>query len=213
MSGPKPVLASDWDDVMYEFLRHFLPYYNQSHGTNFRPEHNLDHDMSKLLGGDTQYFLEEVDKFHELGESTDQGVMPTAEEVIPVLAGKYDIVIVTARKKRFQHRISDMIARYLPGQIAAIYSLEDFEHLGYSKGAFVRELDAAVLVDDHFKNIEEAVAHNVRGLLWNLPKNIGYPVAADRVDNWYDVYEKLTGKSFKPTSRRSESGGQSADPA
>lgn len=200
MSGAKPVLASDWDDVMYEFLRYFLPYFNQRNGTDLKPEDVLDHDMTELLGRDRKFFLDEVDKFHEHGETTDHGIMPKSEEVIPLLVDKYDIVIVTARKKRFQHRVSDMVERYLPGQISAIYTLEDFEHLGHSKGAFAKELGASVLVDDHLGNIEEAVAHNVRGLLWNLPKNIGRPVAAERVNDWYEIYEKLMGKPFKPSS-------------
>lgn len=212
MSSEKPVLATDWDDVNYEFLKHFFPYYNSQHNTEFQPSDVMEHNLSKLLGYELDYIMSKVDEFHEHGESVENGLMPTAEEVIPDLALSYDIVVVTARKKYLERRIQDMIECYLPGSIAEVYHAEDYEKYE-SKGAFVKALGAVALVDDHIDNIYSAVAHGVRGLLWNLPKNHRHPVTVERVSSWYEVYEKLTGKPFTPSSQPSEIDALSADPA
>ena len=195
----KPVLATDWDDVCYEFLRHYLPYYNQRHGTSFTEEEVLDYNLAKLLGCETGYLLETIDDFHENGESLPQGLIPSALEVIPELAKDFNIITITARKNRFKHRIVDMIDHYLPGSIQESYFREDYESYG-SKGAFLRTLGAIALIDDNKKNILSAEQHGVRGLLRNMPHNIRFALTVERVNDWYDVYEKLQGEPFDKTA-------------
>lgn len=211
MSGEKPVLATDWDDVWYEFLRYFFPHYNRLYGTDLGPHHVLDHDLTKLMPHTQAEMLEIINEFHLNGETVNDELMPTVQEVAPVLAQTYDIIVVTARPKLVEQRILEKIERYLPGSIAAVYHLEDYEQHGYRKGSFVRELGAVALVDDHIGNVLSAEAHGVRGLLFNMPKNIYHPLAIERVSDWYDVYEKLMGKPFNPTSPPSENAVPAAD--
>lgn len=193
MSGEKPLFVSDWDDVCYEFIRHYFRYYNHHNGTEFQPNQVLDYDLTLLLGQDVEHIINTIDDFHENGESVEHGLVPSTLEVLPLLALKRNIVIVTARKKRFKSRIQDMIDHYIPGTIAEIYLKEDYEHYG-SKGAFARKLGAVTMVDDHVKNIISAEAHGIRGLLRNMPNNIKYPLTVERVDDWYDIYNKEIGE-------------------
>lgn len=192
MSGEKPILASDWDDVKYAFLRNYFRIYNLQNGTNFEPHQVRDYDLALLLGRNSKEIMQTVYDFHEHHESVEDGLMPSVQEVVPVLAEDYDIVVITARNKRYEHRIQSMIDTYLPGSIAAVYHKEDYESYG-SKGAFVRSLGAVALVDDHTKHIFSAINSGVRGLLWNTTSNYYQPLTVERVSDWYDVYEKLTG--------------------
>lgn len=212
MNGEKPVFGIDWDDGPYEFQLNYLPYYNRRHGTSFTPADISSHDLSVVFGQDNEYIAETIHDFHQHEESVGHGIRPDAVEVIPVLAQTFQNVIITARKKRFEHRIYDMVEAYLPGSIAAIYHLEDYERFG-SKGAFLRALGAVALADDYEGNIYSAIEHGVRGLLWNMPKNYYLPLAVERVNGWYDIYEKLTGQPFSPSSPPSGTDGPAANRA
>jgi hypothetical protein len=210
MSGEKPILASDWDDVKYAFLRNYLRSYNSLNGTNFEPHNVTDYDLSILLGRSDQEVMQTVYDFHEHYESIEDGLMPSVQEVVPILAQTHNIVVITTRNKRYEHRIQSMIDRYLPGSISAVYHREDYEHYG-SKGAFVRKLGVVALVDDHMKHVFSAVDNGVRGLLWNTTSNYHHPLSVERVNDWYDVYEKLTGQPLAAYQRAVRIGAKVTD--
>lgn len=195
MNQEKPVLATDWDDVCYEFVRYYFPYYNRRFGTDYQFHNLRDHDLTKLFKSDIEHILETIDDFHETEESIEQGLINDAPEVLPVLAKEFDIIVVTARKRRFKSNIQNMIDEYMPGTIQEIYLLEDIVEAG-SKGKLAKSLGAVALVDDHINNIFSAQAEGVRGLLRNMPKNYYHPLAVERVNDWYDIYENLTGETF-----------------
>lgn len=209
MSGEKPVFASDWDDVWYEFIENYFPYYNKLHGTNFQPQDLLHYDLSQLFMRDIKYILETVDDFHLNGESVEHGLIDTAQEVAPVLAERFDIVIITARKSKFKYRIEDMLDFYVPGSVKEVYLQDDIEKAG-SKGKLARALGAVALADDHIANVLSAEAENVRGLLRNRLTNYYHPLTVERVNDWYDIYEKLTGEVFKQTSLPLKNAGRQA---
>lgn len=213
MRGERPVLTKDWDDVGYDFQLNWLPVYNAEHGTSFSKADIVDHNLHHILDQSPEYIEAHIRYFHKFFETTDHGLMPLAQEVIPVLAETFDIVIVTARPKIYEQNIHAMIERYIPGCISAVYSFEDYRTDYENKGAFVKSLGAVALIDDHIPNIHSAVANGVRGLLWTMRKNMYHPVTVERVADWYDVYEKLMGRPFIPSLRPSGIGGRSADPA
>ena len=201
MNGEKPVLATDWDDVYYGFLANYLSVYNRQHGTDFRPQDVLDHDLARLFGKDPEYVEATVDDYHINHESVKDGLMDSVQIVLPILARKFDIDIITSRKSQFRYRIENMVAEYIPGTIRDIYLRDSIEKYG-GKGPLAKSLGAVALVDDHITNILSAESSGVRGLLRNMPKNYHRPLTFERVNDWYDVYEKLTGEHFNPALRQ-----------
>jgi FMN phosphatase YigB (HAD superfamily) len=78
----------------------------------------------------------------------------------------YRLVVVTSRKTAFSAHTLDLVERCFPGIFAEIHSI------GYTadKATTLRDLDAALFIDDHFRHIEQAATAGIPSILFrDLP--------------------------------------------
>lgn len=200
MSGEKPIIVSDFDDVIYPFIKNFLRWHNVIEGSTYTPEEVLDHDFWNIWGRDEDYWLGIIERFHAEGQSLEDGLLESAVDVMPKLASKFDIVVATARSEVYRQFPQALIKEHLKLDLPIICR-EEYGHLDFDKGKLAHSLGAVALVDDHIYHAESAMRVGVRGLLMSMPKNRGYHGTVERVEDWYDVYEKLMSQPFTGTSQ------------
>lgn len=66
LTGKKPVLLIDQDEVMFQLVPYLLRVYNDEHGTNFNESDITDWDLRKLLGKEVNEYFKRDDFFEHL---------------------------------------------------------------------------------------------------------------------------------------------------
>lgn len=82
----------------------------------------------------------------------------------------FRLVVVTSRRPDISSHTADLVDRLFPDVFAEIHAI------GYTadKAAVLRNLEAGVFIDDHFRHVERAAAAGVPSILFrDLPWNRG----------------------------------------
>lgn len=95
LTGRKPMLLIDQDEVMFDLVGYLLTLYNEEHGTNYKISDVTDWNLGKLLGKNVYEYFNRTDFFEHLEPIKDMvEVLTKIHET-----NRYDITIVTAGKE------------------------------------------------------------------------------------------------------------------
>lgn len=196
---PKPIIAVDADDTIFDEKTAVRLFHNQKYGTN-----NTDEDCltpgtygiywGKLWGTDN---AETARRYHEFAVQEKHKrtlpPLPGAIEVLRRLKQRYELVIITARGER----AVDITHKTLDEHYPSIFKDVHFTPLwGASqeatKAEISQEIGAKYLIDDCFEHCELAAEVGVEGLVygdygWNRTQKL--KPGMTRVKNWMEVEE------------------------
>ncbi|MDO8649865.1 MAG: hypothetical protein Q7K33_00945 [Candidatus Berkelbacteria bacterium] len=110
----RKVLAFDFDGVIIDFFGHFRVFANDQLGTNVSNDECLWHDLGKCFGVDS----DRMRSVHEKWETTfSHDVLQPIDgalESLAVLSSRYDIAIVTSRKRELETVTRDWFEKSFP---------------------------------------------------------------------------------------------------
>jgi 5'(3')-deoxyribonucleotidase len=189
----KEVLALDIDEVIFPFVREFIPWHDQEFGTDLRFEDFHNYDFDSVLSISVPEVVDRVHAF--LGqEHGHKDVTPIDEAVNAVrrLHRKYDIHALTARHPSFRRTTEEYLGEYFS------YTISDLTLVGHvanmdvvrSKAEVCVELGAVALIDDSVGHVSGCTEQGIIGVLfgdypWNSTVDI--PKEVIRCKNWSEV--------------------------
>lgn len=157
----RPVIAIDCDDVLINASQHLVDEYNRRHGTavqlanahmskNGEWEADRDEVFRRLQA------IQDADAFGEIQPRDD------ALEVIPRLAARFDLHLVTARQEAILSVTERMLEKHFPGCFVGV------NHTGpdKSKGEVCARINAVAMVDDNIRHLESAYRYGATSLIW-----------------------------------------------
>lgn len=193
----KPVLAVDFDDVLFPFMNRMVPHYNETYGTNFHIEDYKTFEFYDLWGGSREDAWDRVAAFFDCSHS---GVdpLPGALEGIEALSEHYELAVVTARDESLRTYTEEWLHEMFPGRFHHVHLCNSYslnpDIPRRTKLSVIEQLDAVALIDDSPNNVAAVARTGRRGLLfgdypWNRTNEL--PEGVKRFVEWQSIVESL----------------------
>lgn len=193
-SKNRQTIAIDLDDVLALNAQEFVNFSNKTWGTNLTVE-DFQEDFNKMWGIPN----DEIDSrmHHYIAEEVAAGYAHF-EDALPVLkklAKKYDLVVVTSRRKLLLELTAKWVERYFPGIFKDIHHSGFFDELKdgsyhMNKAQICQDIGADYLIDDQLKHCFAVADAGIQALLfgeysWNKADKL--PERVIRVQNWQEI--------------------------
>ena len=184
-----PVVACDFDDVLFDFNRGFCAFHNERYGTTVAYEDIYTFDMQQVWQLSPEDILTRVHQFYHSPGSHWTPPIPGSVEALHQLRKTYSLEIVTSRSQGLQQVTQEYVDRFVPDTFKRIHVTNGF---GGTEGASVRtksevcvEIGAVLLIEDAPKHAEEVASKGIPVLMpdrpWNRDRT---PEGVTRFHSW-----------------------------
>jgi 5'(3')-deoxyribonucleotidase len=193
----KPVLAVDFDDVLFPFMDCFVPHYNDTYDANFSVDDYHTFEFHKVWGGTSERAFDCVAKFFH---APHDGIAPIkgAVEGVRDLAERFELIVVTARSESLRPQTEKWLQEVFPGQFERVFLCDtyalDRDALRRTKSEVLEEVGAVGLIDDSLHHTTQVAATGRRAMLfgnyaWNRTDIL--PEGVSRYNDWPHIVESL----------------------
>jgi len=186
-------IGFDVDEVLAEFLKGIIPWYNRKHKTNFKYEDFHTYDFWKVWNCSKEDAVKEALEFCRQDELSELEPVKGSVEGVKLLRQKYQLQPVTARPDVALPRTKGWLAeKYDNVFLRPKFSGGVYHGPGKSKAELCKELGINVLVEDNGDTAKECVKEGIRVILidraWNQPV---MPKGVVRVYHWDQIPETI----------------------
>ncbi len=188
----KPTLAIDIDDVLAQHTRGIVRWHNKNYGTNHtEDDYFTNYLWREVWDVDEEEAERRAIEFHNDLEHGRFEVIEGAKEALTRLATKFNLVVVTIRRKVVIPTTHDWLNRHFKGLIADVRFVSYWETSDrQTKAELCQELRASYLIDDSLDHCLRCAEAGIPSILfgvyrWNKSESLPAPVK--RAKNWDDV--------------------------
>lgn len=195
-------IGLDIDDVIIDFNKGFLEFYNAKYGTSYAPSDRKEYYYHPMFGVTQEDMQKEYDEYtfsHFHISTTPVGGVKDALQKLK--GNQFFLISARPEKKRkvteewFEHHLGDLIeihAIHLTGQHRN--SVTEVK----KKGAIAQELGIDIFVEDAITNAYDVASYGVPVLLFDTPWNQtdSLPPLITRVYSWNEVVEKIESQAI-----------------
>lgn len=191
-------IGIDIDDVVGEFAKPFLDFYNVKYGKNIRYENVTSFNLWEVgVGQNREEAINLINEFYDSGDFDKIKLIEGAREGILSLSKFWEIYFITSRPLRFKEKTDRFIGiNFSDINLKVIYLGDFYNDGGKSKSDICLENKIKLMIEDNLKYTKECSQKGIRVLLfnrsWNKCENRyeeGNGIL--RVDNWQDVLDNL----------------------
>ena len=183
-------IAVDLDDVLAANVESFISFSNKNFGTSLTWK-NYHHSWAEMWGVDEAEAERRNLMFHNAENFMNFQAIPKAQEALQYLGKKYDLYLVTARRK-----ISiDLTFEWLNAHFANVFQGVHFVPIWepnntLTKADICQDIGAEYLIDDLAKHCNPAAKAGIKAILfgdydWNRDEDVVPGVI--RCANWQEV--------------------------
>lgn len=186
MTKSKPRLGVDVDDVVIEYVRGLLEFYNHVHFDRVQYHNIRDFDLAKSFtkASKEEQLTAMMEHFSHHDYFTKLPSVPTAIPALRALEQKYDIHYITARHENHQDRTYEWFHKHglFPANV----------HFAKQKGLVALTLGLETHIDDAVHNLDAIAKHspNTNTILFNRPWN-ALDKKYEKATNWNQLYHRL----------------------
>ena len=193
----KPVLALDFDDLIYPFMDTLVPFHNATYGTALDLNDFHTFEFSEIWGGTLEESIAKIDECFDSLEGHPEPIDGSANAV-KQLADMFELIIVTARPDSLRETTESFINQHFPDTFSSVHLCNSYAPEGYvnkkTKADVCQASDAVGLVDDSLSNVAAVAATGRFGVLfgnygWNKADVL--PAGVVRANDWNDVVRRL----------------------
>lgn len=202
----KKTIAVDIDDVLSASAEAFIAFSNKQWGHTLSVDDYLE-EWAVVWQVDLDEAARRSDLIHTYGDViiASHRVFDNAYQVLKKLSLRFNLIIVTSRRKVMQPATEEWINQYFPNIFSAIHyaGIWDSEkHISEmvkaTKADLCLELGADYLIDDQPKHCIAAAEAGIQSILFGDYKWNRYDVVPSRVTrihSWAEVEEYFDAKS------------------
>ena len=197
MNSSKKVVAVDADEVLAEFMEHFLMFHNARYETRFTKSEITSFRFEEVFKIEERDVLRRIGEFYE--DQVIHNIRPVegAEEGINSLIDKgYQLEIITARPPYYRQITVDWVEKHFPGkfeQIHFAFNPFNINSERLTKAEICKQIGAEVLIDDNLVNALDCADRGITVYLMDAPWNQveELPKKVIRVKSWEEILERL----------------------
>lgn len=190
----KPVLAVDFDDVLYDFNSAMCLFHNAGYNTNLAKKDVFSFYFKEVWGCTEEEAIRRVREFcfspHHLAAIPIEG----AQEALAILKDSYEIIIVTSRSHDMEEITRAWLEEHFRGLYDGIYFTSHFDSARrITKSEVCKKIGAEYLIEDAPVHAHDVAATATKVLLFDSPWNQAEtPPTASRVYSWKEVLNHLS---------------------
>jgi len=186
-------IGTDTDEVVAEYVKGYLKFYNTLKGTNFRYEDMNCYDFWTVLGISKREAFGIEAEFFASPTFDDLGLVEGASRGVRALPIDDELFILTARPVWIEDKTRRFYERRFPEiPVSLHFSGDVYKEQGKTKGELCKELELDLFIDDSANALRGCCGNRTRLLLFDRQWNEREEVAgAERTFGWGHVLEKL----------------------
>lgn len=187
-------IAVDIDDVLSTHAEDFIRFSNETWGTNLTVD-DYDEDWEKMWGVSAEETASRSDELHSSGAIGNYGHRQEALQSLKRLKERFNLVIVTSRRRVIMKETTDWLESYFKGlfsevHYAGMWDSYTSESAKATKADVCKQIGADYLIDDQLKHCSAAAEAGIPSLVfgdykWNKSKDL-HPLVS-RVHSWQEV--------------------------
>ncbi|MCK4919385.1 MAG: hypothetical protein KAS01_03275, partial [Candidatus Pacebacteria bacterium] len=186
-------IGIDLDDVVFEFTREFVKYYNKKYGKGLKFEEVSTYDFAKVFDLSLETTLELIREMVLVGIGRNLPFCDCAKESIFRLARNNEIFFITSRTAR--NGTLENLKRLFPGmEFQLIFSSNSYaRNEGKTKAEICNEYEIQLMIEDDGGYAEEIASNGKRVILFDKPWNQNYQEHPNiiKVNHWNDVGDNI----------------------
>jgi len=199
VSENKLKIGIDIDEVVADFMRKFLEFYNLKNGRSITPRdikiYHLWENEFHNFGGSRESGIVLVDEFHDSDFFDKIELIKGAKESIDELKTRFEIVFISARAKRFEEKTNRFFKKYFPEDNFQICYSGDLHEGSKSKAEICSELGVDVHIDDNQFYSKDIADKGIKVLLFDKPWNQNHEEHdnIEKVFSWDEIMDRING--------------------
>lgn len=188
----KPVLLTDVDGVILDWVKTFGEF-AVSKGFTLRMESPLTWEMSEWFGATSEQIKSMITEMNSSEIFARIPAFPDAQNVLPQLAEKYDLVAITSCSNdplTIQRRVKNL--QLVDVRFKEVHCLNFNE----TKKTLLSAYPTTIWVEDRFEGAESGVETGHKSVLINRSYNLNqYHQKIIKVDSWHQIQNLLKAKN------------------
>ncbi len=164
-------IGLDIDEVVANFMKHFLDYSNNKNKTSFTLEDINNYYLWKTkIHSSKEESISEIMAFQQSEHFEKIDLIDGVKEVLEVLYEKHTLYFITSRPQEFKEDTKRFFAKYFPNQNFEIIHSEDMQG-GKTKSEICEELGIEIMVEDNADYALNCAEKGIKVFLIDKPWN------------------------------------------
>jgi len=187
-------IGIDIDEVVVEFIKPFLEFYNGKKNTSYVFHDITNYDFDTILNINREEAVALVMDFYEDKLFDSSGFIEGAREAISKLAENNELLFITARPASISHKTESFFKKYFPNlNFKIFHGLEYHNKKSLPKKEICLEKGVSLMVEDNRKTAMEISQSGITCFLLERPWNIGGEEHENlvRVKSWEEILQKI----------------------
>ncbi len=187
----KPIIAVDIDDVLAAEAEFVVAYTNKYWGGSYTLE-DYTEAWNLFWGVDVDEVERRAEILHRPGVVSQYHVTPGSREVLKQLKEKYELIVVTSRRKSVEQETQRWLDEHFPGLFSKLILTGFWDdpnvegrHL-LSKGSLLNDHRVVYVIDDQLKHCVSATDHGIKAILYGNLSGNEYADARDSMEHCKD---------------------------
>ena len=186
-------IGVDLDDVVFEFVKTLIIYYEEKTGKQILFNQVSSYDFSNILELNNEEVLEMIFEMTEKNRDLDMELCLYARESIIKLANNYKICFITSRVNR-KNTLESLQKVFPDLDFELFFSSNPYAgNSGNHKGEIGSEIGIHCMVEDNYEHAFNCAESGIKCFLidkpWNQKNNLHKNII--RVKDWEEIWEEL----------------------
>jgi len=189
----KRKIGIDLDDVVFEFTKSFVDFYNKKYKKQIKFENIKTYSFEKDFDISLEEFISLIKEMVFLGIGRNLPLYDYAKETILRLAKDYDIIFLTSRIVR-EGTLENLNELFSDIDFKLIYSSNPYAKInGKTKAEICKEEFIDFMIEDSKEYAKEIALQGTKVLLLDRPWNRDFEEHFNiiRINNWKEVLDKI----------------------
>ncbi len=164
-------IGVDIDDVVVEFSRAYLDFYNRIHGTNFKFKDIHSPKFEESLKTTRERAVKRVNDFYETDIFDNLELVEGIRELISQLSENHDLIFITARALKTREKTRFFLEKQFPGIPLNVFHTGDCFGEHKTKAEICGEQEVDFLIEDNHSFALSCAKKGVKVFLLEKPWN------------------------------------------
>jgi uncharacterized HAD superfamily protein len=188
-------IATDIDGVLFNFLKPFILFYNQRHGTNFTIENITSYDFPKVFQLPGEEFRRDMNEFYLSPLFKNLPLIPGAQRGVRKISQNNFLGVVTSRPDLISRETLLSLQEHFPHLFSEVHFTSQYGGNGHKekKSEYCLEHGYEMIIEDVAGYANECAERGIAAFLLTRPWNreeILHPNVI-RVIDWPEIEERL----------------------
>jgi len=186
-------IGIDIDEVIVEFVRGYLDFYNLRHNKKIKFEDVFSYNLWEVLGVPREYAFRLADEFYKTNLFENIRLVNGAKESICNLAKKHQIFIITSRPPHIKKETESFIKKHFQDiNLNVVYSGDMHAANGKTKSQICKERGISLFLEDNGKYAVECAKNGIKVFLFDKPWNQNFKHNnIIRIQTWGEVLKQI----------------------